>query len=84
MTARLLPAGFGGRYRTGDHGTGPPSGRIVGMAADRRTPDPHGAARQDRADPAADPATEAAGLTVGVLGGTGDQGRGLARRLATG
>ena len=51
------------------------------MAADRRTPDPHGAARQDRADPAADPATGAAGLTVGFLGGTGDQGRGLARRL---
>ena len=31
--------------------------------------------------PAADPAAKAAGLTVGVLGGTGDQGRGLARRL---
>ncbi len=27
-------------------------------------------------------ATEAAGLAVGILGGTGDQGRGLARRLA--
>ena len=51
------------------------------MAADRSTPEPYGAARHDRTDPAADPATEAAGLTVGVLGGTGDQGRGLARRL---
>jgi 8-hydroxy-5-deazaflavin:NADPH oxidoreductase len=51
------------------------------MAADHRTPDPHGAARHDQAGAAPDPATVAAGLTVGVLGGTGDQGRGLARRL---
>jgi NADPH-dependent F420 reductase len=52
------------------------------MAADRRTPDSHVAARHDQAGAAADPATKAAGLTVGVLGGTGHQGRGLARRLA--
>ena len=51
------------------------------MAADHRTPDPHGAVRHDQAGAAPDPATVAAGLTVGVLGGTGDQGRGLARRL---
>jgi len=51
------------------------------MAADHSTPDPHGAARPDQAGAAPDPATVAAGLTVGVLGGTGDQGRGLARRL---
>jgi 8-hydroxy-5-deazaflavin:NADPH oxidoreductase len=51
------------------------------MAADHRTPGPHGAVRHDQADAAPDPATVAAGLTVGVLGGTGDQGRGLARRL---
>lgn len=31
---------------------------------------------------AEEPATEAARLTVGILGGTGDQGRGLGRRLA--
>ncbi|MGO9159794.1 MAG: NADPH-dependent F420 reductase [Streptosporangiaceae bacterium] len=36
----------------------------------------------DAASPAANPAEQAARLTVGVLGGTGDQGRGLAGRLA--
>ncbi len=39
------------------------------------TPDP-------AAPPAAAPAPDVAGLVVAVLGGTGEQGRGLARRLA--
>lgn len=47
------------------------------MAAAHPTPGPEVAA----AEPAAEPAAVAAGLIVGVLGGTGDQGRGLARRL---
>ncbi len=51
------------------------------MAADHATPAPP-ATPQDQAGAAADPAAQAAGLVVGILGGTGDQGRGLARRLA--
>ncbi len=47
------------------------------MAATHATPGPGVAAAGDGAEPAA----MAAGLIVGVLGGTGDQGRGLARRL---
>jgi NADPH-dependent F420 reductase len=50
------------------------SGRIKRMAAQR-------ASRPD-GDQAPDPRAAAAGLTVAVLGGTGDQGRGLGRRLA--
>jgi 8-hydroxy-5-deazaflavin:NADPH oxidoreductase len=51
------------------------------MAADHSAPASPAAAPQDQAGAAVDPAAKAAGLVVGVLGGTGDQGRGLARRL---
>jgi 8-hydroxy-5-deazaflavin:NADPH oxidoreductase len=60
----------GRRHRAG---RGPKQGwhRVVwkdrGMAADQTVPSPD---------------ERAAGLVIGVLGGTGDQGRGLARRLA--
>jgi NADPH-dependent F420 reductase len=41
------------------------------------------AGRPQPPDPAADPAApDPAGLVIGILGGTGDQGRGLARRFA--
>jgi 8-hydroxy-5-deazaflavin:NADPH oxidoreductase len=42
------------------------------------------AQRQHQTDPATgpDPAPDLPGLVIGILGGTGDQGRGLARRFA--
>jgi len=55
------------------------------MAAVENPPDREVAAAPDAArapaPDAAEPAAVAAGLIVGILGGTGDQGRGLARRL---
>jgi NADPH-dependent F420 reductase len=58
-----------------------PAAQADPATADPATADP-ATADPATADPAtADPATVAAGLIVGVLGGTGDQGRGLARRL---
>ncbi|MEV6119497.1 NADPH-dependent F420 reductase [Streptomyces sp. NPDC052077] len=54
------------------------------MTSTDRTDSPHGADRPAARTPAKDPwdLPDVSGLVVGVLGGTGPQGRGLAQRLA--
>src|ERR1700722_8468340 len=53
-----------------------PGGRARGVWEDRGMAETQGAMAQDAGT------VDISGLVVGVLGGTGDQGRGLARRLA--